>query len=435
MDKKLFKSLVTLIVIAAVTILVISNFSVVWEILGFFMTVIMPFVVGLFIAFIINKPYMFFAEKAYSGLARKGPTLRKIRKPLALVTSIIIVFGIIVFLFWILLPQLAESIEQLFRNFSLYLEDFQRLIYDLQKNEWVIRFLGEDNDIFSTVNELVKLLTGGEMVETIKNLATTVAPSVLNFMSNVTTNLYNLVMGIIVSFYFIACKDKLLYQTKKFTYAYTPKKYLPKVLEVSELTNKMFGRYIYGRVLDSAIIGILCFIVMSIFSWDYALLISVIVGVTNIIPVFGPFLGAIPSIFILLIIDPFEALMFTIFIIILQQIDGNIIGPRVVGSSIGISGFWIMVSVIIGGGLFGIIGMFIAVPIFAIIYSLVGNNVNKRIKDSEYFDELGFEPDTDIIRSRGEKQPYKISESKMAKHVSGFVKKDKSESKSKKNKK
>lgn len=425
MDKKLFRSLIYLILFTAGLILAIINFNVLWNILGFIVSVAMPFILGLCMAFIINKPYVFFAEKAYSGLSKKNLTLRKLRKPLALITAYIIVFGIIVFLFWILIPQLVESVQRLVQNFSNYVEGFQGILSDIQKNELVIYFLGENNNLFDTVNEFFKVFTGDQFAETIKNITTTVAPSLFNFMSSVTTNVFNAIMGIIVSFYFLACKDRLLYQTRKFLCAYVPKKFLPKIFEVGNLTNKMFGRYIYGRVLDSAIIGIICFICMSIFNWNYALLISVIVGITNIIPVFGPFLGAIPSIFILLLIDPFQALWFTVFIIALQQIDGNIIGPRVVGSSIGISGFWIMVSVIIGGGLFGVVGMFIAVPIFAIVYALIGENVNKRIQNSEFAQELGNEPDTDILKHDKQKEPYNVKDSKIVKELSGRLRKKK----------
>lgn len=407
MNKKMFRSLLLLILFTALLFFVMNNFGVVWEILGFIITVIMPFIIGLFIAFIINKPYMFFAERAYAGLAKKGPALRKVRKPLALITAYIIVFGIIAFLIGILLPQLGESIEKLIKNFSGYVWSFQNLINDFQHNEWIIRLFGKENDLFGLVNEATKFLTGGEIAATLQKLTATVGPSIFSFMTNMTTNIYNVIMGIIVSFYFLACKDKLLYQTKKFTFAYAPPKALPKIMEISELTNKMFGRYIYGRVINSSIIGILCFIFMSIFNWHYPLLISVIIGITDIIPVFGPFLGAVPSIFILLIIDPWQALWFTVFIIILQQVDGNFIGPRIVGSSIGISGFWIMVSVIIGGGLFGIVGMFIAVPIFAIIYSLVGAHVNKRIQESPFSEELGQEPSTDILSDK-KKVPFRI---------------------------
>lgn len=423
MKPKMFKSILLLIAFAGLVLFLLNNFGVVWDIIGFVLIVITPFIVGLCIAFIINMPYVFFADKAYAGLAKKGKGLQKIRKPLALITAYIIVFGIVAFLIIILIPQLVESFEKLITNFSNYASSFQRIVSDYAKQYFNVT-IGDDSDIFQLINDAVKMVTGGELTAFLQNTASYIAPSIFDFTVNFTTNIYNLGMGLIVSFYFLACKDKLLYQTKKLTYAYTPKKYLPKVLQIADLSNRMFGRYIYGRILDSLIVGILCFIGMSIFGFDYALLISVIIGITNVIPVFGPFLGAVPSVFIMLIIDPMEAIWFTVFILILQQIDGNIIGPRIMGSSIGISGFWIMASVIIGGGLFGIIGMFIAVPIFSIIYVLLGNDVNKRINNSEYAQELGKEPDTDIIKQK-DKKPFYLKNNKYYRSISGKLRRKK----------
>ena len=147
------------------------------------------------------------------------------------------------------------------------------------------------------------------------------------------------------------------------------------------MSHNVFGKFIVGKIIDSLIIGILCFIGTSILAIPYALLISVVVGITNIIPFFGPFLGAIPSIFILIVIDPVKALWFAIFILILQQIDGNIIGPKILGNSVGISGIFIMFSVIIGGGLFGVPGMILGVPVFVVIYNIIGNAINKRANE------------------------------------------------------
>lgn len=159
-----------------------------------------------------------------------------------------------------------------------------------------------------------------------------------------------------------------------------PKRVLNKAIEIVNVSNNMCGRFLIGKLVDSIIIGILCFIGMSIFRFEYAPLISVIVGFTNIIPVFGPFIGAIPSAFLLLLIDPIQCLWFVVFIIVLQQLDGNVIGPKILGNQIGVSGFWIMFSVLVGGGLFGVSGMVLGVPVFAVIYDLLGKNVKTRLK-------------------------------------------------------
>lgn len=410
MNPKKFKSYLILIGFAMLLFLLKDNFSVVWEIFGFILVVITPFIVGFCLAFILNMPYSFFAEKAFIALDKKGKVLKTIRKPLALISAYLVVFGVLAFLIVILVPQLVESIDKLIRNFSDYANGFQSVIVDFS-NTYLNGIINEKSDFFQIVNEIVKLVTGGELSTFIHDMASNVAPSVYSWTMNLTTNLYNIGMGFVLSFYFLACKDKLVYQTKKLTYAVVPEKYLPKVLKVGELSNRMCGRYIYGRILDSLIVGILCFIGMSIFGFDYPLVISVIIGITNIIPVFGPFLGAVPSIFIMLIIDPFKGIWFTIFIIILQQIDGNFIGPKIMGSSVGISGFWIIASVIIGGGFFGVVGMFLAVPIFSIIYVLVGEAVNKKVAKGSFAETFGEEPNTDIIKTHEKKKKYTVSNS------------------------
>lgn len=404
MEPKRFKSYLGLITFTVVLLFVMLNFGVVWSLLSLVVNVIMPFFVGFIIAYLINMPYVFFADKAYKGLDTKGRFLQKMKKPLALVTAYIIVFGIIAFLVVILIPQLTDSVNQLVKNFSGYAQSFQMFLTDFLGNNFGIK-LDNDSDIVNFINNLVKTVTGGELNTFIKNLASTLAPSVFDITKNVTTTFINLGMGIIVSVYFMGCKDKLIFQTKKLCYAYLPNKVVPKVMEIGDLSNNIFGKFVYGKILDSLIVGVLCFIVMSICGFDYPPLISVIIGVTNIIPVFGPFIGAIPSIFIMLMIDPIEAIWFTVFILILQQIDGNLIGPKILGNSIGISGFWIMASVIIGGGLFGFFGMLLAVPLFSTFYVLLGRAVNRRLAENGHAQEFANPPNTDIIQQKMPKDP------------------------------
>ena len=190
-----------------------------------------------------------------------------------------------------------------------------------------------------------------------------------------------------------------------------------KLLEIGELSNKIFGKVVYGKIIDSLLIGVLCFIGMSIFGFDYAALMSVIVAITNIVPMFGPIVGAVVTIFIMLVINPIEAVWFAIFLLILQQIDGNFIGPKILGNSIGISGFWIMASVIVGSGLFGFWGMLLAVPVFSTLYVLLTRHVNSRIVKVGKQDVLGAPPEDDIIKQQMPKDPREIKDS----DESGYV--------------
>ena len=195
-------------------------------------------------------------------------------------------------------------------------------------------------------------------------------PLVFNVTKNLTTGLTNLVLGIIISVYFLVGKERFFAQIKKFLYALLPKDLVGRLIDITHTSNRIFSGFISGKILDSLIIGILCFVGMSIFRMPMAMLVSVIVGVTNIIPYFGPFIGAIPSALIVFLVDPIKALWFVVFVVCLQQFDGNILGPRILGDSIGMPAFWVVFSILLFGGYLGVLGMFIGVPTFAVIYSI-----------------------------------------------------------------
>ena len=177
-------------------------------------------------------------------------------------------------------------------------------------------------------------------------------------------------------------------QAKKIIVAHFKESTAEEILQGAEYTNKTFGGFISGKIIDSAIIGILCFIIMSIFGWEYSLLISCIIGITNIIPFFGPFIGAIPSALLLLMVNPMHSLYFIILVIILQQFDGNILGPKILGDSTGLDSFWVLFAVLVGGGLFGFLGMVLSIPVFAVIYAYCGRALNRRLT------KRGFSTDT-----------------------------------------
>ncbi len=386
MDRKMLKGLMLIITFTVFLVFIMINFAQVWGLFLILNNVLMPFYMGLIFAFLINMPYTFFAEKAFIGLDKQKPFLRKMRKPFALIAANIVVLGIIGAFVTLLIPQLVDSANELAQNFQAYAQEFQEfIIFNLDKYFGIV--IDSNNDIFNLINEIVKIITGGELDALLKTIATSFTPNVVDATIAVSMTIVNIGVGFVVSIYLIGCKEKLLCQVKKICYAFLSLGKADKIMEIGDLTNNIFGKFVYGKIIDSIIMGALCFVGMSILGLDYALLISVIIGVTNVVPVFGPFFGAVPSVFILLIIDPIQAIQFTIFILILQQIDGNFIGPKILGNTIGISGFWIMASVIVGGGLFGFIGMLLAVPLFSTFYVLLGRKVNtKLVKNGKYKD-------------------------------------------------
>ena len=204
--------------------------------------------------------------------------------------------------------------------------------------------------------------------------------NLLNFTLNLSVKLKNLVLGLIVSVYFLLDKDKFRRSGKKLLYAAVPEKKGDKILSILHFTDRTFGGFIVSKLIDSFIIGVLNYLFMIIMGLDYAVLISVLIGVTNVIPFFGPFIGGIPSVLLLLLVNPWDALVFGIFIIILQQFDGNFLGPKLMGNSMGIRAVFVVFAVIVFGGLFGFFGMFIGVPVFVVAYTLLTEAVAERLK-------------------------------------------------------
>ena len=220
-------------------------------------------------------------------------------------------------------------------------------------------------------------------INIIMDFAKEVIPVVGNTLKMIASSIWNIVLGIIISVYLLIDKEYFFAINRKITCALFSDKMASRIFELTHRTNEIFGKFLSGKIIDSAIIGVLSFVVFSIFKIPYTLLISVIIGVTNIIPFFGPFIGAIPSFIIILFVSPTKALIFLILIFIIQQIDGNIIGPKILGDSIGISAFWILFAILVAGEFMGLVGMIIGVPVFAIIYSVIKEDVEYKLKNKD----------------------------------------------------
>lgn len=371
-----FKHILIMIAFAIGLIFFFVYIKPIWQVLLTVFTVLSPIIYGLAIAYLLNYPYKLFHDKAFKKMGFKHKWLLKVKKPLAMTLSYIIVLGVLVYLIVILVPELTKSVNLLVNNLPAYNSKLVEVINN------IVAFLEDrfnynlsDGDIYNTI---IKFITGNSTSEFIKNTVSNLLPGALNAAVSFGKGLYNWIIGFIISIYLLASRDKLLRQFRRAVLAYTPAKFHTRFFKFTTICNEKCGKYIVGKIIDSTIIGVICFIGLSIFKFDYSLLISVIVGVTNMIPFFGPIIGAVPCAFLLLIIDPIEALWFVVFIFGLQQFDGNILGPKILGETVGISGFWILVSVIIGGGLFGVPGMILAVPVFAVIYTLIEEGVEVR---------------------------------------------------------
>lgn len=368
--KKRFNKLASVLICITFAIFLLfikDKVDVLWDVICNFTTILTPFIYAFGIAYILNFPYRFLSKKVFGKI--KAKWFQKFVKPLSLFTTYIVILGLISFIFATLIPQLTENVTLLIKNFPKYTATFTSNMKVLL--DWFASH-GIDVTSIENFNSFI-----GEKLSTLISLEN--FTNISNMVINTGIVFYNWIMGLILSVYMLASKNFLLSQVKRFTTAFLPTKWMPTIFEIIDVTDDKCGKFMVGKILDSTIIGILCFITMTIIGLPYAPLISVIVAVCNIIPFFGPFIGGIPSAALLLMISPIHCLVFVIMIFILQQIDGNLIGPRIVGSRVGLVGFWSLFSVLVAGGLFGIAGMILGTPIFAAIYTLVGKKVRSRI--------------------------------------------------------
>lgn len=327
-----------------------------------------PFIIGSAIAYIINFILNFY-EKVVFELKYLNKLNRKYRRGIGLLLSYLTAIIVISLFMQFVLPQLVDSIVGLANNIPQYVNDASHVITEIsEKFNLESKYM---NMIVEKWNELLNYII---------TLLTNLIPVIGNFIMTLGSSILNVIIGIIVSIYILIDKEKFIALSRKVTFSIFSAERSKRIVELAQRSNETFSKFLSGKILDSLIIGILTFIILTIFKMPYILLISVVIGITNIIPFFGPFFGAIPSAIIILCVSPIKALWFIGIILVIQQIDGNIIGPKILGDSIGISAFWILFSLLIFAKFLGLIGMIIGVPIFAIIYSIIKENVERRLK-------------------------------------------------------
>ena len=331
--------------------------------------IFLPFIYGLAIAYILNPIVIFFDTKVFKKKFKKEKTSRYI----SLTLASLIFFGIIVGVFSLLVPTMIKSIETLAGNINVYLNDSKDWVSSFSSN---LKYKELVESFFSNISSTV---IGWFSADNLEHLFLIVREGFLSTIKLI----YNLVIGFVIAIYILYDKERFKAQIKKLLYALFKKERVARILEGSKNADKVFGDFFNAKLIDSLIVGIICFIGMIIFKMPYATMISVIVGVTNIIPYFGPYIGAIPSALIILLVDPSKCIWFLLFVFVLQQFDGSILGPKILGSKTGLSSFWVLFSLLVFGSLFGVIGMIIGVPIFSIIYSYVNNILKKKLEEKK----------------------------------------------------
>lgn len=348
------------------------------------MGILSPFIWGLVISYLLVPSMMMYERKLFrplvASIKKRRPKVtlsKKLPRVLALILAEIVMLLLIAALIYLIVPQVYDSISAIITNSPAYFESASKAIDNLLHD-------------FPEI-EMYATKVFGNITETLTKWATnTLLPSMENIVTNITTGVfsvvkavYNIVIGMIVSIYILYNKEPFIAHYRKTLYCIFKPEKARKISSALRFADRTFMGFIVGKLLDSAIIGMICYVGCVVMRMPYDLLISVIIGVTNIIPFFGPFIGAIPSALLVLLVDPKMCLWFVIFIIVLQQIDGNIIGPKILGTSIGINGFWVLFSIVFFGGLFGFWGMLLGVPTFVIIYTAVERAVNRKLESRD----------------------------------------------------
>ena len=334
------------------------------------MGLLSPFFIGFVIAFVLNIPYKGIARFLQGRM--RSPRGQKLVKPLAILGAYLFCGAVITAITSFIIPELVNSVGMLVGNIGTYISNLEQLVYT-----WADRFQNLTIDFAAFEKEIKNIINQAAAV------VSNTMPQIFTFTAGIFQTMFNFLIGLILSVYMLSSKDKLKKQAKRLLYAFIPAKTADRVMAVSRLTAESFARFISGQLTEACILGGLCFIGMTLFRFPYAFLISILIGSTSIIPVVGAFIGAVPAAFLLLMVEPMQVLWFVIFLVILQQIEGNLIYPRVVGESIGLPAIWVMLAILVGGGLGGALGMLMGVPVMTVIYKLLTEESSLRLAEKK----------------------------------------------------
>lgn len=368
MDKKLFRSLVLLITYAIVLVALIVKLDTVLGWGDAVLTAFKPLFIGFAIAFILNRPCNFFARLYDRYFPEK---LKKAARPLAVVSSYLVLLLAAAVLFTLVVPELIKSIQTFIGSINLYIANLQHL-FDYVVEKFDLELL-EGLNLSALVNDTVSKVLSGAL-----NLLTNTIPQLITMTSVVVSAVITGFLSIVFSIYMLSSGPRLTAQFRRLVTTYLPERIAAPLLSVTRLTADTFTRYISGQLIEACILGGLCFLGMCIFRFDYAPLISVVIGVSALIPVAGAYMGAVVAVVLLVMIDPLQALLFLIFLVVLQQLEGNLIYPRVVGTSLGLPGIWVLAAVTVGSSLLDFVGLVISVPVAAVLYTLLKGDLARR---------------------------------------------------------
>ena len=376
LNKENMRKLKELILFTIIILIALWNYRLLFEWIGIAFRIILPFILGGGIAFILNIPMSFLEEKIFKNRHLKDKKIaQKLARPVCLVLTLAIVIGVVVLVMFVVIPELTNTVLSLGKTIQTFIPDAQRFLEELftdNKNEEIQAWIENLN------------LNAGQLTDSImsffQNGAGNVLNSTMSAIGSIVSGVTTFVIAFVFSCYVLLQKEKLSVQVKKVIYAFFSDKRAEWMFEVGSLASKAFSSFFTGQCVEALILGCMFFIVMSILSMPYTLLISVLIAFTALIPIFGAFIGCFVGAFLILMVDPMQMLIFVVTFLILQQIEGNLIYPKVVGSSVGLPSIWVLAAVTIGGSLMGIVGMLIFIPIVSVVYTLFRASVYKHLQ-------------------------------------------------------
>lgn len=343
------------------------------------LVVLMPIIDGMVLGYLMTPVVNAIERKMIKPIFKKLHIHHKKRqrRTISIVIALIIIIAALYAFFSVIIPQIGNSIKTIIEQLPSYVDTITMWTSQLLEDNPVIA--DRVTDLINTYFSDIETFINSKVMPQVNSLIMTISMSIFSIFKEC----WNLIIGFIISIYILASKETFAAQAKKVTYAFLPTETANRLISNVRFANQTFGGFFVGKIADSIIIGLICFIGTSILGTPFCVLISVIIGVTNIIPFFGPFIGAIPSILLILFINPMQALYFLIFVIVLQQVDGNIIGPKILGNSTGLSSFWVIFAITLFGGIWGVFGMIVGVPIFAILFAFMKSLIEMKLVNKE----------------------------------------------------
>ena len=374
LDREMMRKLKELILFTIIILIALWNYKILFEWVGVAFRIILPFILGGGIAFILNIPMSFLEEKLFQNKHLKEKKIaKKLARPVCLILTLAIVIGVVALVMFVVIPELTRTLLSLGKTIQTFIPEAQRFLEEL---------FTDNREIQAWLSNLN--LDAGKLTDSImaffQNGAGNVLNSTMSAIGSIVSGVTTFVIAFVFSCYVLLQKEKLNMQVKKVLYAYFSEKRVEWMFEVGSLASKAFSSFFTGQCVEALILGSMFFIVMSILNMPYTLLVSVLIAFTALIPIFGAFIGCFVGAFLILMVDPMQMIAFVVTFLILQQIEGNLIYPKVVGSSVGLPSIWVLAAVTVGGSLMGIVGMLIFIPIVSVIYTSFRASVYKRLK-------------------------------------------------------